>query len=106
MQQRCRVGAGRVIGEIIIDAEPASQVTEAFDDCADTSTDLPGRAGGEIISALRMFKSVTVDDKAHVRGIEERRLKSPLVIQCRHILRGRGTRRLARQHLFIVAVQR
>ena len=106
MQERRCAGCRWIIGKVVIDAEPASQVTEAFDDCADTSTDLPGRAGGEISSALRMFKSVTVDDKAHVRGIEERRLKSPLVIHCRHILRGWGTRRIARQHLFIVAVQR
>ena len=106
MQQRCSVSAGRVKGEIVVDAEPPSQVTEAFDDRADTSTNLPSHAGRQISSAVRMFKSVTIDDKAHARGIEKRRLKSPLVIQRRHILYGRRARCIARQHLFIVAVQR
>src|SRR5579875_1826540 len=92
---------GRLIGQIVVDAEQTRQVAEALDRRPYACS--YARRSSALICHLR--EGVAIDHKTHTRSIEQRGLKGPLVIERRDLTGAGRLRRGANEKGLLFAIQ-
>src|SRR5579875_2419981 len=92
---------GRLIGQIVVDAEQTRQVAEALDRRPYACS--YARRSSALICHLR--EGVAIDHKTHTRSNEQRGLKGPLVIERRDLTGAGRLRRGANEKGLLFAIQ-